>query len=181
MTNIGKFIKASFLVVSWMTFTSCTSFTNREYRPFIRNIDGESELHISTYPAFFPKKKSTSNSIVKKLESHAEVYFQLSIRDLNKRLGPNPHIESVTIHSFSYQLPNEPKIEILTDYHGSFWMQGNPNYESSKLPAIPYRPDSTLSIEINFNLNGKTYSYEGEMKARESTIALPTAIANRSI
>ena len=181
MTNISNFIKVSFLVLSWMAFTSCTSFTEREYGPFVRNIDGKSELHISTYPAFFPKKLSTSNSINKKLESHAEVYLQLFIRDLNKKFGPNPHIESVTIHSLSYQLPNEPKIEILTDYRGSFWMQGNPNHERRDLSAIPYRPNSTLSIEINFSLNGETYSYAGEMKARESTTTLPTAIANRSI
>ncbi len=181
MPNISNLIKASFLFLSWMTFTSCTSFTNREYGPFVRNLDGENELHISTYPAFFPKKQFTSNSINKKLKSHAEVYFQLFIRDLNKKFGPNPNIESVTIHSFSYQLPNGPKIEILTEYNGNFWMQGNSNYESRKTSAIPYRPNSAINIEINFSLNGKKYSYESQMKSKESTIFLPTMIANGSI
>ncbi|MCH1499757.1 MAG: hypothetical protein L7U83_11895 [Akkermansiaceae bacterium] len=164
-----------------MISANCTSFTNREYGPFVRNLDSENELHISTYPAFFPKKKSNSNSINKKLESHSKVYFQLFIRDLNKKIGPNPHIESVTIHSFSYQLPNEPEIEILTEYDGNFWMQGNPNYESRKLSAIPYRPNSGINIEINFSLNGKRYSYEGQMRSKESTSFLPTIIANGGI
>lgn len=181
MTNISNFIKAPFLLLSWMTFTSCTSFTSREYGPFVRNLDGKSELNISTYPAFFPQKKSTSNSTHKKLESNARVYFQLLIQNLNRKLGPNPHIESVTIHSFSYQLPNEPKIKILTEYDGNFWMQGNPNHESRKLSAIPYRPNSVVNIEINFSLSGKRYSYEGQMKSKESTITLPTIIANGGI
>ena len=181
MTPVSNLIKPPLLVLSWITFTSCTSFTNREYGPFVRNLDGKSELHISTYPAFFPQKKSTSNSINKKLESHCEVYFQLFIRDLDKKFGPNPHIESVTIHSFSYQLPNEPKIEILTNHDGNFWMQGNPNYESRKLSAILYRKNSAINIEIDFSLNGKKYSYEGQMKSKESTTTLPKIIANASI
>ena len=179
--NMDYFVKSSFLILITIGLSSCTSFNLREYKPFVRSIDGKSELHISTYPAWFPKKQPNSNSINKKIESHDEVYFQISIRDINKKFGPNTHINSVKIHSFSYKLPNESEIEILAGYDGSFWMQGNPNHNGHKLTAIPYRTDSTLSIKIKFTLNGELYFYEGEMKAKESKTVLPTSIANRSI
>ena len=60
-------------------------------------------------------------------------------------------------------------------------MQGNPWYEKRNLPPIPYRSDSMISIEIDFTLNGKKYTYQGEMKPQEQTTVIPTAVRNSTI
>ena len=53
------FVKSTFDLENTIGLSSCTSFNLREYKPFVRSIDGkESELHISTYPAWFPKKQT---------------------------------------------------------------------------------------------------------------------------
>ena len=161
--------------------SSCTSITQREYSPFIRDLDGRNELKISTYPAVFPKGKSGSTLLLDKEESHGETYFQVYIRDSSKKMGPNPHVESIEIHSFSYQIDSGPKTELLSGYTHNFWMQGNPRYEKRKLPPIPYRSDSMISIEIDFTLNGKKYTYQGEMKPQEQTTVIPTAVRNSTI
>jgi len=73
------------------------------------------------------------------------------------------------IHSFSYQLADGNKTEILSDYDYNFWMQGNSRYNKNRpeVPPIPFISDSKLKFWIEFTLNGKKYSKEGILKSYE--------------
>ncbi len=163
-----------------LTLTGCTIIRQREYKPFVQVLDGQNVLEISTYPAEFPTRLR-KRAVIQRYESHDEMYFQINIRDKRRKIGPNPLVQSITIHLFSYQMGDEPPTVMLTDYPGYFWMQNNPRYAQQDLPPIPYWPQGKVSIEIDFTLNGERYKLKGNMPAREHTLVLPTLIATQSI
>ena len=178
---MAKYCPLILLFPLYLFLTCCTSMTQRSYQPFIRELDGESVLRITTYPAGFPRGKSGSSIILNKEQSHGELYCQINIKDKSKNMGPNPHVESIKIHSFAYQIGDGPRTELLNDYDYNFWMQGNRNYDKSGLPPIPYKPNSSVSVEIDFTLNGEKYEFEGKMDATENTSYVPTVIRNSTI
>lgn len=166
-------VLSAMIVVSFAVFLfGFGSITHREYKEFLRDIDGKSELKISTYPSGFPTE--VSNTLIsRKMPSSDKVYFQVLVRDKKQKSGPNPNVESILFHSFSYALDDGLKTELISDYARNFWMQGNSNYDKLNHPPIPYRPDSVVSIEIDLTLNGKDYSFKGQMPAKERTTYVP--------
>ena len=161
--------------------TGCTSIKQREYEPFVRDLDGLNELAISTYPADYPNRLSDKGGLLEEYESASELYLQVHIRDRKKKFGPNPHVESITIQSFAYRVGDGPLTVLLSDYDDNFWMQGNPRYEKRNLPPVPYVNNGRLWIDIQFTLNGKQYEFEGDMRATEDTSTLPTFIVNQGV
>lgn len=159
----------------------CTSIEQRAYAPFVRDLDGLSELAISTYPADYPDRLSDRGAWFEKYQSAGEMYLQVHIRDAKKQFGPNPHIESVNIHSFSYRIGNEAPTVLLSGYESHFWMQNNPRYEKRDLPPIPYVPEGKLMIDIRLSLNGKQYAFAGDMPATGKTRIWPTFIVDQGV
>ncbi|MDJ0760006.1 MAG: hypothetical protein QNJ19_11440 [Woeseiaceae bacterium] len=159
----------------------CTSINHREYAPFVRELDGVSQLEISTYPADYPNRLSDKNDTFESYESADDIYFQINIRDKSRSIGRNEHVQSINIHSFSYRIGNEPPTLLLSDYDYNFWMQDNPRYEERDLPPIPFVPGGKVSISISFTLNGERYSFEGDMPASEHSRTVPTAIVNQGV
>ena len=167
-------------LVAVLLVTGCGSLTHLGYEPLVRDLDGNSELRISTYPAWFGTDKISIPFIYVKSQTHNEVYFQVFICDKKQNCGPNPHIESILIKSFSYSLDGQPRRQLLSNYSDNFWMQGNPRYEKQELSPIPYRRGSSISVEINFTLNGKDYAIEGEMPAFEKMTLYPLILETLS-
>ena len=161
--------------------SGCTKFNNLAYAPFVRDLDGLSELAISTYPADYPNRLSDKGDVFEKYETAGKLYFQIHIRDKNTEFGPNPHVQSINIHSFSYRIGNAPPVVLLSEYQDNFWMQNNPRYEKRELPPILYAPDGSVSIEISLTLNGERFVFEGDMPATEKSRVLPTVIVNQGI
>ncbi|NNE35616.1 MAG: hypothetical protein HKN13_10275 [Rhodothermales bacterium] len=158
----------------------CTRVTERGYGPFVRDLDGKSELEISTYPADFPDRVSSQDAVFERLESADHVYFQFFVRDKNKS-GPNPHIDNITVHSFSYRIGDEPATVLLSEYPGNFWMQGNPRYDKEQSPAIEYLPGAEIQIDVALTLNGTRYSFSGVMPATENSSTLPTVVVDQGV
>ncbi len=171
----------SLAVLVVLLVSGCTQFNPREYEPFVRDLDDSNQLEISTYAADFPDRLTEQGAVFEKYESADELYFQVNIRDSRKSAGPNTNVESILIHSFSYRFDDEPPSVLLSDYDYNFWMQGNPRYDKQDLPPIPYKPDGRVFIEIHFTLNGKTFEFEGDMPATESSSTLPTFIVNQGV
>ena len=159
----------------------CTKLIHLEYSPFVRELDGLSQLEISTYPADYPSRLSDKGDLLEEYESAEAVYFQIDIRDPSKSIGPNPHVQSINIHSFSYRIGNGPPVILLSDYRNNFWMQSNPRYEERDLPPVPYLPDASVFIEISLTLNGKSYRFEGDMPASERSGYWPTSIVKQGV
>ena len=167
----------SFLLI----VSGCTKPNHFEYTPFVRELDGLSQLGISTYPAGYPTRLSDKGDLYEEYESAEALYLQVHIRDKSKTIGPNPHVQSINIHSFSYRSGKGPPVALLSDNQDSFWMQGNPRYEKRHLPPVPYVPDANVYIEISFTLNGESYVFEGDMPASERSGYWPTFIVKQGI
>jgi hypothetical protein len=159
----------------------CTSLKHRAYAPLVRDLDGLNELEISTYPADFADRLGEKGDILQKYESAGQLYFQVFIRDAKNKTGPNPHVQSITIHAFSYQMGDEPPTVMLSEYKDNFWMQGNPRYDERGLPPIPYEADGSVFVKISLTLNDTKYEFEGEMPATEKTTFAPTFIVEQGI
>lgn len=153
--------------------TSCASRTEPGYKSFVRDLDGKSELEVSTYPSWFDSAGGGVPYVYSQSRGPEKVCFQLFVRDKKRKMGENPHIESILIKSFSYRIDNGPRTVLLKNYPESFWMQNNSRYEKRDLPPIPYRKDAVLIVEVDLNLNGKDYSLKGEMPSTEATTVYP--------
>ena len=147
----------------------------RGYESFTEEIDRKNKLEISMKPASIPRVKQDGTSWAEQMETHNKLNFQVFIMDKDG-YGKNPHIESVMIHSFTYQLNDGNKTEILSNYDYNFWMQGNRKYnkERSIVPPIPYIPESKIKFWITFTLNGKKYSKQGTLKSFERSSTYST-------
>jgi len=155
--------------------SGCGTMHTRGYETFTEEIDANNQLQVSMNPASNPKKKQGSTSWMEERETYRKLNFQVFIMDKDG-YGKNPHVESVTIHSFSYQMNDGNKTEILSDYDYNFWMQGNSRYNKNRkiVPPITYVPKSRIKFWIEFTLNGKKYSKEGILKSFESSSAYST-------
>jgi len=148
------------LLAVLVTSHGCADSTIQEYGPFTRDLDGENELHVSTYPAGFPRVTDRIPFIYKAQKTPDEVYLQVFVRDKSVGAGPNPHIESIHIESFSYRFPGQAPVVLLEDYDDNFWMQGNPRYESETSPPVPFNEHWHLQIRIELTVNGADYSFD---------------------
>ena len=158
-----KFIVLVFTISISVTFSGCSKFTHLKYSSFVRDLDGKSELVISTYPTWHPKRTSHIPFFYESLTSPKEVYFQVFVRDSVKKLGQNPHVKSIRIHSFSVQILNQSKIVLISDYGSNFWMQGQSKDNELDIQPIPYYPDTPIRVDIELTLNGVDYSFKGKM------------------
>ena len=149
--------------------SGCGTMHTRGYETFTEEIGANNQLQVSMNPASNPNKKQGSTSWMEERETYRKLNFQVFIMDKDG-YGKNPHVESVTIHSFSYQMNDGNKIEILSDYGYNFWMQGNSRYNKNRkiVPPITYVPKSRIKFWIEFTLNGKKYSNQGTLKSFES-------------
>ena len=165
-------MKSLLLIFLILFLAGCVQIRHLEYKPFVHDIDGKNELYISTYAAGYAQKKTDSIPFVfKKLVTHDKLYFQVFIRDIKKKAGKNPNIDSILIHSFSYRIGNNPSTELISNYDSNFWQQGQLKYnpDAKETSPILYVDGWTVSVDISFTLNGTDYSIQGEMPSAEHT------------
>ena len=75
------------LVPVLLATAGCMDATILEYQPLTPELDGKSELHISTYPSGFPGETSSIPFLYKALRTPESVYFQVFVRDAEKKSG----------------------------------------------------------------------------------------------
>ena len=158
-----KFIVLAITISIIITLSGCSKFTHLKYSSFVRDLDGKSELVISTYPTWYPKRTFHIPFFYENLISPEEVYFQVFVRDPVKKIGQNPHVKSIRIHSFAVQMQNQSKIVLISDYGSNFWMQGQSKDNELDVQPIPYYPDAPLRVDIALTMNGVDYSFKGKM------------------
>lgn len=155
-----------------LTLVSCMTHTELVYGPFERSLSDQAELLISTYPAGFPKETSHTPYVSSTLKSANVLYFQVNVREPGRKTGPNTKVDSITIHSFAYQLGDRKWVTLIENHSKGFWMQGNPNYDAGSDP-VPYLEDGKVTIRIDFSVDGKRQQIEGVMEAGKKTTTLP--------
>lgn len=147
----------------------CVRYEVVHYAPLTRMLDGKSELHISSYPSWFPRETSNVPFLHKTVRTPESVYFQVFVRDAEKQAGPNPHVESIRIRSFAYRRPGLEPVQLISDYDEAFWMQGQPQYNPNKTEPVPCLPGLPIDITISLTLNGVDYAFEDTMICAEKT------------
>lgn len=154
--------------------SACARIDKLFYEPYVAEIDGLSQLEISTYPADFGRSRKHVPFIFRHMETNDKLYFQVFIRNKDQA-GRNPHVESIRIHSFSYRFGNQPETVLITDYDNNFWMQGQPNYNEDYADTQPvqFLPDTEVTVSINFTLNGNNYEFEGQMPSARDESLMP--------
>lgn len=156
---------------------SCMRNTELMYGPFERKLNDKATLVISTYPAGFPKETQHTPYVSASLKSRSEVYFQVHVRDPDRKHGPNTKVDSITIHSFAYQLGDREWVTLIKDHPKGFWMQGNSNYDTGSDP-VPYIEDGTVGFRIELSIDGKRQKIEGVMEAGKQTTTAPLFLRN---
>lgn len=135
----------TFLFIIFFT-NGCGKIKFLSYSEFVGAIDSKSELSISTFPDFFPRKVYNIPYLYKDLVSHSKLNFQLFVRDPQKKVGPNPHIKTIMIKSFSYQIGDGPIVLLLKDHNKNFWQQGRKGKEDP--PSFEYHPYKDIRVKV---------------------------------
>jgi hypothetical protein len=147
----------------------CVQYEVVHYPSITRTLDGKSELHISTYPSGFPREVAEIPFIRKTVRTPESIFFQVYVRDAERRSGPNPHVESVRIRSFAYTLPNQAPIRLIVDHDRNFWAQDQDGRQPGKSVPVPCIPGQAIGIDISLELNGVDYAFEDETTCSERT------------
>lgn len=144
--------------------SGCVNHSFLQYEPVSLDLDGNNELHISTYPAGYPRTTSSIPFLYKTTRGPESVFFQVFVRDSRKKVGQNTHVESIRIHSFSYRIDNEAPVVLIADYGDYFWMQDQPNYNKGERKPVPWVSGKPIAIDISLTVNGKDYALKTRMQ-----------------
>jgi hypothetical protein len=147
--------------------SGCVHNRIREYTPATFALNDNSELHIATYPSWFSHQISEVPFLKKTFHTPDSVFLEMSVNDVHNKHGPNPHIDSILIKSFSYQIADHAPVVLIENYGGSVWMQGEPHYNSGERIPIPWVKGQQLTVAISLVLNGKAHEFKTVMQAVE--------------
>lgn len=168
--NMNHFFILPILLVIVFS-TGCAKTTFLKYSEFVTPLDDKSELSVKTYPAFFPKETFHIPFLYREFVTHDKLYFQVFVRDKNKKAGPNPNIDSIEIHSFSYKLNDHDSRELISGFKANFWMQGQ--HADNKSTPIQFHPEGKIEIDTSLTINGKELKKTGVMKATTQSRLYP--------
>ena len=160
------------LAVLVIGLQGCLKATVLSYETLIRALDGKSELYISTYPSDIARSVSGVPFLWKEVRSPDSVYFEVFVRKVG-RMGRNPHVESITIHSFSYAFPGQAPVQLIADYDQNFWQQGSPKYNPDGDEPVPVHEAWYVNLEIDLTLNGQRYRIKDQVQAVEKESKRP--------
>ncbi|NOT88581.1 MAG: hypothetical protein HOP03_10385 [Lysobacter sp.] len=86
----GLFFRMSVLLGIGSLLAGCIDREILEYEPVALDLDGKSELHISTCPAGFPRRISGIPFLYKTTRTPESVFFQVFVRDIQKKSARTP-------------------------------------------------------------------------------------------
>jgi len=180
-SRVARLVRVALALIAvavWMVFGGFGEYVRLGYAPFVGDLDGLSELSITTYPAWYPSEAVHIPFFYKRRVSPDSVYFQVFVRDAERKSGANPHVDSVRIHSLAYSVGGGPSTVLISDYDRNFWMQDQPEYAQPglDLSAVRYHPDAYVTVEISLTLNGRDYTHRGRMEATERSSYYPLFI-----
>lgn len=165
-------MKTTGIALVFFMLQGCMDTTVLEYETLTQKLDDKNELQVSTYPNGFPRETSSIPFVYKALRTPDTVNFQVFVRQIGKN-GPNPYIEEIVIHSVSYAFPGQSPVVLLEDYPDNFWMQGNPRYDASGVPAVRHSEGWYLLLHVDMTVNGVRYDISEQVHARERRSTLP--------
>ncbi len=152
------------LAILAISLQGCAKTTFLYYETLTLPLDGKSELHVSTYPSDIARSVSSIPFVWKESLSPNSVYFQVFVREVGKN-GPNSHVDSIMIHSFSYAFPSQAPVELIAGYDRNFWMQDSPKYNPGGSNPVPIHEGWHVNLEIDFTLNGQIFTFAEQVRA----------------
>lgn len=149
-----------------LTGVGCVDVVTLEYEEYVQPLGDDSELAVSTYPAWFPRESVSLAPVYVRLRPDDFVALQFHVRDRNGSGSAGPQIESVHVHRLAYRLDGGPETVALMDFRDGFWMQQTGTYLDRTKNGIPYQEHSVLHVVADLTVNGERFSIAGEMPAR---------------
>ena len=141
----------------------CSDVTVHGYEDLTVPLDGRSELHVSTYPSWFPDRTEQVPFLYEKLRTPDEVYLQVFVRDAERGFGPNRHIDAITIHSFRVEQPGMAPVELVSGFGHYFWMQNDPEDAPGQPPPVRWVEESWLTVSVEMTIDGVEHAATGRM------------------
>jgi hypothetical protein len=154
----------------------CADVEVRKYEPLTKALDGRNELHVSTYPAGFPSLTARIPYLYKQLRTPDALYFQFFVRNAEQGAGPNPHVESIHIRSFSYQFPDQAPVLLISGHDDYFWMQDDPDDDRLHAPPVPWSEGWYVRLQADLELNGQDYRIDETVHATSSRQWMPLLV-----
>jgi hypothetical protein len=159
-------VVAVILLTCALTGIGCVDVVTFEYEEHVQPLDDDSELAVSTYPAWFPRESVSLAPVYVRLRPDDYVALQFHVRDRNRSGDAGARIESIHVHRLAYRLDSGPETVVLTDFRDAFWMQQTGSYLDRTKNGIPYRAHSVLHVTADLTVNGERFSIAGDMPAR---------------
>lgn len=164
------------VVLCALTGVGCVDVVTFEYEAYVQPLDDDSELVVSTYPAWFPRESVSLAPVYVRLRPDDYVALQFHLRDRNRSADARRRSESVHVQRLAYRLDDGPETAVLTDFRDEFWMQQIGTYRDRTKNGIPYREHSVLRVTAELTMHGKHYSIAGEMPARRRFSRYPIVL-----
>lgn len=159
-----------------LTGVGCVNVVSVEYETYVQPLDENTELAVSTYPAWFPRESVSLAPLYVRLHADEYVALQIHVRDRKRSGDAGPRIESVHVHRLAYRLDRGPETVVLTDFRDGFWMQPISTYRDRTKHGIPYREHSILHLTADLSVNGERFSIAGDMPARRRFSRYPIVL-----
>jgi hypothetical protein len=167
MTSRRAFRLAVLLVLLCaLTGVGCVDVVTFEYEEYVQPLGDDSELAISTYPAWFPTESVSLAPVYVRLRPDDHVALQFHVRDRRPGGDAGSRIESVHVQRLAYRLDGGPETLVLTDFRDGFWMQESGTYRDRTRNGIRYRENAVLHVMADLTVNGERFSVAGDMPAR---------------
>jgi hypothetical protein len=167
------------IVAAVVLFAGCARFQSSEYPQATWRLDDKNELAISTYPSSYSRTETSIPFVYQSVRGPESIYFQFFVRDAATRTGPNPHVRSILIRSFTYQLADAPAVTLITDYQANFWMQANPHHHTTNPDAktpVSCVPGQRVTVRANLMLNDQEHSIESVLTCESHVTVLPLVL-----
>jgi hypothetical protein len=163
---------------SFLSLMGCSDITVHYYDAVEHPLDANNVIRISTYAAGFPNKTKSVPFVYEAIETPKNVYLQVFVRAAGQKGGPNPNVDTIVIHSVSYNFPGQPPKQLTSGFHDYLWMQGDsrygdPRYKQTSSQPIPFGVGWHFIVKIDMTLNGKHHLIEKKMKAATRTSRKP--------
>lgn len=159
-----------------LTGVGCVDTVTVEYEEYVQPLNIDTELAISTYPAWFPRKSINLAPVYVRLHPDDYVALQFHVRNRKAPGNARPRGASVHVHRLAYRLDEGPEVAVLTDFHNEFWMQQAGTYDDRTKNGILYRQHSVLHVTVDLTVNGDRFSIAGSMPARRRFSRYPIVL-----
>lgn len=145
--------------------SGCANLVDHHYSAATLRMEKGLQLEVDTYPADYGHDGFHIPFLYLRMHTADQVLFQVYLRNAQRAIrNSSKGIESMQIRGFSYQFPDEERVDLITAKNpvsNNFWQQ--------REGPLPFREGVSVRVWMTFALNGELHSVQREMIGRSKT------------